>query len=90
MYVYYKYATDGSKLVVLYYGDDFLYWYTSEEIGKRFEDTLGKRLHVNFLGYVHWFMSIRIPQLKDHYISVDKARYYKTVIANDLDTATIK
>ena len=33
MYVYYNYATDGSKLVVLSYGDDFVYWYTSEEIG---------------------------------------------------------
>ena len=60
MYVYYNYATDGSKLVVLSYGDDLLYWYTSEEIGKRFVDTLGNILHVNFLGYVHWFMSIRI------------------------------
>ena len=75
---------------MLSYVDDFVYWYTSEEIGKRFVDTLGKRLHVNFLGYVHWFMSIRISQLRDHYISVDKARYYKTVIANYLDTATIK
>ena len=73
-----------------YYGDDFLYWYKSEEIGKRFVDTLGKRLHVNFLGYVHWFMSIRISQLRDHHISVDKAIYYKTGIANYLDTATIK
>ena len=30
MSVYYKYATDGSKLFVLSYGDDFLYWYTYE------------------------------------------------------------
>ena len=27
--VYYKYAPDGSKLVVLYYVDDCVYWYTS-------------------------------------------------------------
>ena len=36
-------------------------------------DTLGNRFHVNFLGYSHWCMSIRISQLKEHYISVDQA-----------------
>ena len=30
MYVYYKYASDGSKLVVLSYVDDCVYYYTSE------------------------------------------------------------
>ena len=34
MSVYYKYAPVGSKLVVLSYVDDCVYWYTSEEIGK--------------------------------------------------------
>ena len=29
MYVYYKYSSDGSKLVVLSYVDDFVNWYTS-------------------------------------------------------------
>ena len=33
-------------------------WYTNEDIGKWFLYSLGKRFHVNFLGYVHWFMSI--------------------------------
>ena len=32
MSVYYKYALDGSKLVVLSYVDDIVYWYTSEEL----------------------------------------------------------
>ena len=30
---------------------------------------------MNFLGYSHWFMSIRIYQIKDNYISVYQARY---------------
>ena len=30
MSIYYKHASEGSKLVVLYYIDDFVYWYTSE------------------------------------------------------------
>ena len=72
MSIYYKYAPDGSKIVVLSYVDDCVYWYTNEDLGKRFVDTLGKRFHVNFLGFAHWFMSIRISQLKDHYISVDQ------------------
>ena len=58
MSIYYKYATYGSKTVVLSYVDDCLYWYTSEALGKWFVDTLGKIFHVNFLGYAHWFMSI--------------------------------
>ena len=28
MSVYYKYSPDGSKLVLLFYVDDFVYWYT--------------------------------------------------------------
>ena len=32
--IYYKYGIDGSKLVVLYYVDEFLYWYTYEELEK--------------------------------------------------------
>ena len=68
MYIYYKYAPDGSKIVVLSYVEDCVYCYTNEDIGKWFVDTLQKRFHVNFLGFAHWFMSIRISQLKDHSI----------------------
>ena len=60
MSIYYKYATYGSKIVVLSYVDDCVYWYTNEDPGKWFVDILGKIFHVNFLGYAHWFMSIRI------------------------------
>ena len=60
VYIYYKYAPDGSKLFVLSYVDDCVYWYKYEELGNWFVDTLGKGFHVNFLGYAHCFMSIRI------------------------------
>ena len=83
MSIYYKYAPDGSKIVVLSYVDDCVYWYTNEDLGKRFVDTSGKRFHVNFLGYAHWFMSIRISQLKDHSISVDHARYATLLLQNN-------
>ena len=90
MPIYYKYSSDGSKIVVLSYVDDFVYWYTNESLGKWFVDTLGKIFHVNFLGYSHWFMSIRISQLKDYYISADQARYATSIVAKYLDTATVK
>ena len=51
MSIYYKYAPDESKIVVLSYVDDCVYWYISEALGKWFVDTLGKRFHVNLLGY---------------------------------------
>ena len=45
---------------------------------------------MNFLGYTHWFVSIRISQLKDHSISVDQARYATSIVAKYLYTATVK
>ena len=90
MSIYYKYAPDGSKIVVLSYVDDCVYWYTNENLGNWFVDTLGKRFHLNFLVYAHWFVSIRISQLMDHSISVDQARYATSVVAKHLDTATVK
>ena len=43
-------------------------------------DTLGKRFHVNFLGYAHWFMSIWISQLNYYFISEDQAIYDTYII----------
>ena len=45
---------------------------------------------MNLLGYAHWFMSIKISQLKDHSISVDQARYATSIVAKYLDAATVK
>ena len=90
MSIYYNYAPDGSKIVVLSYVDYCVYWYTNEDLGKWFVDALGKRFHVNFLGYAHWFISISISQLRDHSISVYQARYATSVVAKHLDTATVK
>ena len=90
MSIYYKYSPYESKIVILSYVDDFVYWYTNEYLGKLFVDTFGNRLHVNFLGYAHWFMTIIISQLKDHSISVDQARYATSIVVKYLDTATVK
>ena len=78
------------KKIGLSYVDYCVYWYTYEALEKWFLETLRKRFHVNFLGYPHWFMSIRISQMKQHYISVDKARYATSIVSNYLDTVIFK
>ena len=88
--IYYKYAPDGTEIIVLYYYDEFLYWYTYEILGKWFVDTLGKIFYINLLGYANWLMSIKISQMKYHSISVDQARYFTSVVEKYLDTSTFK
>ena len=90
MYIYYKYAPNGTKKIVLSYVDDFVYCYTYEYIVNVFEDNLENRFHVNFLGYAHLCMSIRISQVNNHSISVDQARYANFIVAKYLDTVTVK
>ena len=90
MSIDYKYALDGSKIVVLSYVDDCVYWYTNEAILKWFVDTLRRGCNVNFLRNEHWFMSIRISQMNYHSISVNQARYTTSIVAKYLDTATVK
>ena len=51
---------------------------------------MGKRFHANFLGYAHWFVSIRISRLKDHSISVDQAIYDTSIVEKYLDTVEVK
>ena len=87
---HYKYAHDSSNLVLLSYVDECVYLYTYEELGKWYVDTLGKIFHLKLLGYAHCFMSIRISQLKDDYISTDQDRYTTSDVAKYLYTATIK
>ena len=45
---------------------------------------------MNFLVYAHWFMSIRISQLRDHSISVDQARYATSIVEKYVYIATVK
>ena len=80
MSIYNKYVPDGTKVVVLSYVYECVYWYTSEALGKLFVNNLGKIFHVNFLGYAHWFMSIIISQMKDHSISIYQDRYATYIV----------
>ena len=74
----------------IYYVDDCAHWYTYEALLKWFVDDIGKIFHQNFLVYAHWFMLIRISQMKDYYISVDQDRYATSIVAKYLGTDTVK
>ena len=89
MSIFYKYAPYGTNIVVISYGDYFVHWFTSEDIGKWFVGTLWKIFHVKFLGYAHWFMSIRISYMNNHSISVDHSRYAISIVAKYLDNTTV-
>ena len=83
MYIYYKYAQYGSKIVVLSYVDDCVYWYTYEALGQSFLNALRNRFCVNFLRYAHLFMSIKIYHMKNHYISLHQAGYATSIVDDD-------
>ena len=51
---------------------------------------LVNKFHVNLLQYAHWFMLIRISQIKDHYISVDQSIYSTYIVEKYLDNSTVK
>ena len=47
--MYYKYAPDRVNIVVQYSVNDFVYWYTSEALEKRFVESLVKIFRIKFL-----------------------------------------
>ena len=90
MSIYYKYAPDGTQIVVLYYVYDCAYWYTSKDLGKWFVDALEKRFRATFLLYAHWFMPILINQIRDNSISIYQDRYYTSIVEKYLHTNKVK
>ena len=45
---------------------------------------------MNFLGYAHWFILLRISQMKYNNISVDQAIYFTFIVSKYLDNAVVK
>ena len=73
-----------------YYVDDCVYWYTSEALVKWFVDALGKIFRVKLLVYAHWFISIRIYQMRYHSTSVYQDIYATPIVEKYLDTSTVE
>ena len=59
MSIYYKYAPDGSKNIVLSYVDDCVYWYTNEDLGISFP-----KYQQNIFQYLHLYTNIHNYQHK--------------------------
>ena len=89
MSIYYKYAPDGTKIVVLSYFGYCVYWYRYDALLTWFVDTLRNIFPVNFMLFPHWSISNRISFMNDYSISVDHARYSNSIRYKYLDTATV-
>ena len=90
MSIYYKYAPYGTIIFVLSYVDYFVYWYRYEALLKWSVITIRKILHVKFLRFTNWFMSISISHIKDHSVSVYQDIYAISVVDKYLATAIFK
>ena len=68
MSIYYKYAPYGTNIVVLFYVDYYVYWYTSEALGEWFVEKLRIEIPCEILGI---FTLVRV-----NYNLSDKGSFY--------------
>lgn len=79
-----------SRMYLLNYIDDMLYYGTTEAIVKQFKEQLQQRFNVEFLGQAHWYLATRINQLSNFDIEIDQSRYCMAIIKKYLETAGAK
>lgn len=82
-----KEFSDGSKLSLLNYVDDMLYYGTDITKFREFEKQLGKRFTLELLGNAHWYLGSRINQLENFDIEINQLRYCRAIIKKYLETA---
>lgn len=81
-----KEFSDGTKIFLLNYVDDMLYYGTDTKKVKEFEEQIGERFNLELLGQAHWYLGTRICQLANY---LDTAgcpknnRRHKTTLAID-------
>jgi hypothetical protein len=85
-----QHYNDGSKVHLLNYVDDMLYYGTSKSRIKQFEELLTQRFNVELMGQAHWYLATRINQLSNYDIELDQSRYCKSIVKKCLDTAGCK
>ena len=76
--------------MLLVYVDDSLYFSTSDDMIKDFRKSLSDRFEVGFMGYAHWFLSLRISQDKNYNITVDQDRYARMLTRRHLGDVVIE
>jgi len=80
-------ADEGSKIFLLNYVDDMLYFGTNIEKVQEFEKLLGERFTLELLGNAHWYLGSRINQMDNYDIEIDQSRYCKSIVKQYLETA---
>ncbi len=85
--IFFKEFPDGSKIYILNYVDDILYYGTCPAKVQEFEQQLSNRFNLELLGQAHWYLGTRIHQLANYNIEVDQSRYCPAIVKKYLDTA---
>ena len=77
LYIY----RDGDDWVkMINYVDDALYYASSDDVRRSFEEKLSKRFNLTLLGKARWYLGMRITQVENHII-LDQDQYVKNIIA---------
>jgi hypothetical protein len=82
-----KEIPDGSKLHLLNYVDDMLYYGTDMTKVQEFEQQLSNRFTLELLGNAHWYLGSRINQSENFDIKVDQSSYCKAIVKRYFETA---
>ena len=80
----------GYFIKIIIYVDDKLFFGNNEIILTEFKDKISKRFDVEFLGQAHWYLSARIHQDAEFNVTLDQARYCKSIINRFLEKAGAK
>jgi len=85
--LFWKTFPDGSVIKMLDYVDDLLYFGTSLDTLKAFEEAISKRFDLTLMGQAHWYLATRISQAADFNITVDQSRYCISIVKRYLEKA---
>ncbi len=85
-----KVFSDGSNVKLIVYVDGKLFFGNNEATLQEFKDKLSKRFDVEFLGQGHWYLSARIHQNANFYVTLDQAWYCKAIVNRLLEKAGAK
>jgi hypothetical protein len=78
---------NGTKLYVLNYIDDMLYYGKDPEKLIEFEQKLRARFNLELIGQAHWYLGTRINQLANYDIELDQSQYCAAIVKKYLDVA---
>jgi hypothetical protein len=80
----------GGYFIKIIYVDDKLFFENNEIILTEFKEKNSKRFDVEFLGQARWYLSARIHQDAEFDVTLDQARYCKSIINRFLEKAGAK